>query len=285
MNGPFRRLALAPVYVVLTLCAVVMALPFAWIVTSSLKTKQDFFTSRFLPAGDGFLGVAWDRLTLANYTQLFTQLGIPRALLNSLFYASVTSVLATLCCAMGGYALAKYEFRGRGLLTAIVLAALIIPPPLLLAPGYKLLWQLGLLNSYAGLILPALTPAFGVFLFRQAMLNGVPSELIDAARIDGAGEGRIFFTVALPLVRPMMGAFLLITFVGAWNNFIGPQVILQTPELFPLSVALNNLKGVYGTEYGLITAGTVVSVAPVMCLFLLLQREFISGLTAGAVKG
>jgi multiple sugar transport system permease protein len=285
MNRPTRGLGLAPVYAALVFFSGLMVVPFVWILTSSLKTREDFFTSRFLPGGDGLFGIGWSRLTLANYTRLFTELGVPRALLNSLFYASVTSVLATLCCAMGGYALAKYQFRGRGVLIAVVLAALIIPPPLLLAPGYKLLWQLGLLNSYAGLILPALTPAFGVFLFRQAMLNGVPRELIDAARIDGAGEGRIFFTVALPLVRPMMGAFLLITFIGAWNNFIGPQVILQTPELYPLSVALNNLKGVYGTEYGLITAGTVVSVAPVMCLFLLLQREFISGLTSGAVKG
>ena len=187
MNAPARRLALAPVYAALVFFAGLMALPFAWIVTSSLKRQEDFFTSRFLPAGDGWFGIGWEKLTLANYARLFTELGVPRALLNSLFYASVTSVLATLCCAMGGYALAKYEFRGRGVLTAMVLAALIIPPPLLLAPGYKLLWQLGLLNSYAGLILPALAPAFGVFLFRQAMLNGVPSELIDAARIDGAG--------------------------------------------------------------------------------------------------
>jgi multiple sugar transport system permease protein len=201
------------------------------------------------------------------------------------FFATVSSSVATLACAMGGYALAKFRFSARGPLTALVLGALIIPSPLLIAPSYQLLWQLGLLNSYSGLILPALAPAFGVFLFRQAMLNTVPAELLESARMDGAGEYRIFFTIVIPLVRPMIGAFLLITFLGAWNNFIGPQIVLQEPEVLPLSVKINNLRGLYATDYGLIMAGTLISIAPVMCLFLLLQKEFISGLTSGAVKG
>ena len=117
------------------------------------------------------------------------------------------------------------------------------------------------------------------------MLNSVPAELLESARMDGAGEFRIFFTIVIPLVRPMIGAFLLITFLGAWNNFISPQIVLQEPEVFPLSVTINNLRGIYATDYGLIMSGTLISVAPVMCLFLLLQKEFISGLTTGAVKG
>lgn len=148
-----------------------------------------------------------------------------------------------------------------------------------------MLYNLGLLDTYSGLILPALAPAFGVFLFRQALLNSVPSELIEAARIDGAGEIRIFFSLVLPLIRPMVGAFLMITFLGVWNNFVVPQVVMQSPERFPLSVAINLLRSLYGTDYGLIMSGTIVSIAPVMCLFLLLQKEFISGLTSGAVKG
>jgi ABC-type glycerol-3-phosphate transport system permease component len=135
------------------------------------------------------------------------------------------------------------------------------------------------------LILPGLTPAFGVFLFRQAMVNAVPATLIESARIDGAGEFRIFFTIVLPLVRPMIGAYLMITFLGTWNNFIGPQIVLQDPSSFPLSVAINQLRGLYGTDYGLIMSGTLISIAPVLALFLLLQKEFIAGLTSGAVKG
>lgn len=278
-------LVLIPIYALLAVFAVITLIPFAWMVAASLKGNKDFFESLFLPGGDGFLGIAWDRLTLSNYRRLFAEHGIARAVLNSVFLSSVTSLFATLCAAMGGYALSKFNFRFREPLTHLVLAALIIPPPLLLAPGYQLLFNLDLLDTYAGLILPALGPAFGVFLFRQALLNSVPLELIESARIDGAGEIRIFFTLVLPLIRPMIGAFLMITFLATWNNFIGPQVVMQSPERFPLSVAINNLRGLYGTDYGLIMSGTIVSIAPVMCLFLLLQKEFISGLTSGAVKG
>lgn len=286
VTSPHRaRLALIPLYAALLFFAALTLLPFLWMLTSALKTQDDFFTSFFLPRGDGFLGIAWDRLTVANFRRLFADFPIARAMLNSVFLASVTSALATLACAMGGYALAKFSFPARTLLTSLVLGALIIPASLLIAPSYQILWQLGLLNSYAGLILPALAPAFGVFLFRQAMLNSVPTELLESARIDGAGELRIFFTIVIPLVRPMIGAFLMITFLGAWNNFLGPQIVLQQPEVFPLSVTINNLRGLYATDYGLIMSGTLLSIAPVMCLFLLLQKEFISGLTSGAVKG
>ena len=280
-----RRLTLPLIYAALIFFAALTLIPLLWMATSAIKNQTDFFTSFFLPTGDGFLGVAWDRITLANFERLFAEHPIGRALFNSFFFASVSSAAATFACAMGGYALAKFNFRARSWLTALVLGALIIPAPLLIAPSYQLLWQLGLLNSYSGLILPALAPAFGVFLFRQSMLNSVPAELLESARLDGAGELRIFFTIVIPLVRPMIGAFLLITFLGAWNNFISPQIILQEPELFPLSVTVNNLRGLYATDYGLIMSGTLVSIAPVMCLFLLLQKEFISGLTTGAVKG
>lgn len=273
------------VYAMLVVFAIITLIPFAHMLAGALKTKLDYAATLFLPAGDGFLGVGWDRITLENFRRLFTELGIPRAMLNSLFLSSVHAILTVLFCSMGGYALAKLEFRGRNVVTTLVLTALIIPGPLLLAPGFQLLYQLDLLNTYTGLLLPGLTPAFGVFLFRQSMINGVPRELLEAARIDGAGEARIFFELVLPLVRPMMGAFLMISFMGTWNNFIGPQIILQSPDLQPLSVALNNLKGIYGTDYALIMAGTIVSISPVMCIFLLLQREFIAGLTGGAVKG
>jgi multiple sugar transport system permease protein len=281
---PTRTLRLM-VYGLLLFFAALTLVPFAYLLAGALKSKYDFAASLFLPAGDGLFGVDWARLTLANFRRLLFELPVPRAMLNSVFFSAVHAVAATLLCAMAGYGLTKLHFRGREFITGIVLVSLIIPGPLLLAPSFQLLFQLGMLDRYAGLLLPGLTPAFGVFLFRQSMLRGIPEELVEAARIDGAGEIRIFLELALPLVRPMLGAFLLISFLGAWNNFIGPQIILQSPELQPLSVALNNLRGVYGTDYGLIMAGTLVSIAPVMCLFLLLQAEFISGLTAGAVKG
>ncbi len=284
---PLERILLVSAYLVLILAALVTLVPFAWLLTASLRTQEVYFDYQFLPMGDGFLGVDWANLTLDHFRRLFTDpnFSFTRHILNSVFFASVTAVFGTLFCAMGGYALAKFQFRLRTPLTALVLAALIIPHSLLLAPGYQLLYNLGLLDTFAGLILPGLAPAFGVFLFRQAMLQSVPSEIMQAARIDGAGELRLFFQIILPLVRPMMGAFMMITFLAAWNNFIGPQIILQTPEKFPLAVAIAQLKGLYGTDFGLLMAGTLVSIAPPLALFLLLQKEFIAGLTSGAVKG
>ncbi len=271
-------------YTLLAITATVTAIPFVWMTCASLKTNEDFFTSLFLPMREGG-GVAWDHLTLVHFVRLFTEHGFGVAMLNSVFLSATTAVAATLITAMAGYALARFRFRGQRLVMAIVLGVLVVPGTVLLAPSYQLLYQMRLLDSFAGLILPAAAPAFGVFLFRQAVRSSVPYELLEAARIDGAGELRVFFEVALPLLRPMVGAFLLITFLGTWNNFIGPQIILQTPERFPLAVAVSQLRGVYYQDYGLQMAGTLVSVFPVLALFLLLQNEFIAGLTSGAVKG
>lgn len=279
-----RTLSSLGAYAVLLPLAAVTLVPFVWLITSSLKSPERFFDSMFLPRGDGMLGVEWAALSFENFTRLFAEIAIGRALLNSLFLSSVTGILATLCCAAGGYALAMHRFRGRGLCSFIVLASLIIPAPLLIAPGYQVLYKLGLLDTYAGLILPGIAPAFGVFLFRQAVLQSVPPQLLEAGRLDGCGELAIFARIVLPLLKPMTGAFLMITFLAMWNNFIGPQIVLQSPEKQPLSVAIAQLKGVYYEDYGLMMAGTLVSVAPVAVLFLLLQRDFVSGLTLGAVK-
>lgn len=281
-KAPWWRAAV--LQVVLGALGVVTLVPFAWLIVASLKSKDDFFRTMFLPEGGGFFGIGWDKLTLDNYRHLF-EMGFGRAFINSVFYSSSAAVLATLISASAGYALAKFRFRGRQWCTLLVLALIILPPTLLIAPGYELLYNLGLLDTVPGLLLPFLAPAFGVFLFRQAVAQSVPDQLIEAARIDGCSELEIFFAVALPLIRPMVGAFLLITFLAMWNNFISPQIVLQSPEKQPLSVAIAQLRGLYRTDYGLLMAGTVVSIAPVAVLFLVLQKQFISGLTSGAVKG
>lgn len=286
MTHPRTTAALASTgrYAVLYVGAAVMLIPFIWLICGAFKDNQDFFGSAFLPRGDGFLGIAWDRLTLDNFRQLFADTSILRALLNSFFLSSVTALLATLLCAAAGFALARYELRFKPLILALVLGLVIVPPTLLLAPGYQLLFRLNMLDSFWGLIIPAAAPAFGVYLFRQAARSSVPSELLEAARIDGCGELRIFALIAVPLLRPMISAFMLITFLGVWNNFINPQIVLQSAAKFPLSVAVAQLKGVYYQDYGLQIAGTLLSVAPVLGLFLLLQKDFVSGLTSGAVK-
>jgi multiple sugar transport system permease protein len=280
-----HRLLLLPVHAALLMACLITLLPFAWMICASLKTGDDLFTYRFLPLGEGFLGVAWDRLTIIHFFRALNEIGLGRSLASSFFLASSHALLATLCCALGGYALAKHQFKGRTLVTAALFFAMVVPAPLLMAPGYKLAHDLGLINTFAGLLLPGLTPAFGVFLFRQSMMNSVPTALIESARIDGAGELRIFLTIVIPLVRPMIGAHMMIAFLASWNNFISPQLILQDDRLVPLSVALSFLRGSHYHDFGLLMAGTVISVAPVMAIFLLLQREFISGLTSGAIKG
>jgi arabinooligosaccharide transport system permease protein len=278
---PIKMLLL---HLALAALAFIVLFPFAWLIVASLKSQEDFFSGMFFPPGDGLFGVAWDKITLDNYSNLF-ELGFGRAVINSVFYASSSAFFATLISAITGYVLAKSKFKGRSAITIVILGALIVPPVLLIAPSYELLYNLGLLDTVWGLLVPTLAPAFGVFLFRQAVLQSVPDELIEAARIDGCSEMMIFFTVVLPLVKPMIGAFMLITFLGMWNNFISPQIILQTGSKQPLSVAIAQLAGVYRTDYGLMMAATVVSIAPVAALFLLLQKQFISGLTSGAVKG
>jgi len=284
-NTPRFDLRMVTVYLLLGAFAVITLIPFVYLLFSAFKSKQAFLSFVFWPTDGAWYRVDWSGFTAEHWQTLFFKAGILRALVNSFFLASVTAVLATLLSAMGGYALAKYRFVGRGVATWLVLGALVIPFALLIAPGYQLLYWLGLLDTYAGLILPAIAPAFGVYLFRQAFISSVPNALIEAARIDGCGDIRIFFQIALPMVRPMIGAFLLITYLATWNNFISPQIVIQSAEKLPLSVFVAQLRGPYGTEYGLIMAGTLVAVFPVLVLFLMLQRDFIAGLPAGAVKG
>jgi multiple sugar transport system permease protein len=271
-------------YTLLAIACLVTLVPFLWMLCAAFKTKADFFAYTFLPPGNGIFGVAWGQLTIENFVRIFTELDFSGSLLNSFFLASTTAVISTLTAAMGGYALSKFDFKGRDFIISLVFVAIIIPAPLLIAPGYQLLYQLHLLDCYGGLLLPAIAPAFGVFLFRQTMLNSVPTSLLESARMDGCGEIRAFFVIVLPLVRPMIGAYLLITFLGTWNNFISPQIVLQDAGKFPLSVAMASLQTEYRSEYGMISAGTFISVAPVVFLFLLLQKEFITGLTSAVKK-
>ncbi|MDX9912754.1 MAG: carbohydrate ABC transporter permease [Phycisphaerales bacterium] len=272
-------------YALLLPLAVLTLIPFVWLACAALKAPEDFFSSMFLPTGEGFLGIAWSKLTLVNFRTVLFDAGMARAMVNSMLIASLTSILATLASAMAGYTLACHKFRGKRAVEIIVLGGLLVPAPLIIAPGYQWLYTLGLLDTWTGLILPAIAPAFGILLFRQASLRSIPPEVLEAARIDGAGEGAMFFTVALPMLRPMIGAFMMITFLATWNNFITPQIVLQSDDKFPLSVLIAQLADVYRQDYGVIMAGTLFSIFPVMILFLALQREFISGLTMGAVKG
>lgn len=268
---------------ILVVASLLTLVPFVWLICASLKSSTEFFSSSFVPLTGGWPDPS--KLTLDHYVRLFKELSLGQALLNSICIASVSAVISTLISAMAGVALACYEFKGKRFVTWLILSSVLIPAPLLIAPGYVLLHQLRLLDTLAGLVLPVLASAFGVYLFRQAARSSLQRELIEAARIDGCPEWRIFWSLGIPLLRPMIGAFMMVTFLGAWNNYIQPQVVLQSPEQFPLAVAVTQLKGQFYQDYGLQLAGTVVSIIPVLILLSLLRREFVAGLTAGAVKG
>ncbi len=276
MNRPPSRAARWATHLGLGVIAVVTLLPMLWLVAASLKSRGDFFAYTFLPP--------LDRLTLDNFRVLFTQQSFASWIANSLFITGITVLIQVLLASLGGFALAKYRFRGQGLITGTMLLTMMLPGQLLLAPMYEQIHGMGLMDSRAGLVVPSMVSVFGMFLFRQAMQQ-VPDELLEAARIDGCGELGLWWNVVMPVVRPMTGAFCLVAFMGSWNSFLWPQLILHSQSLFTLPIALAQMKGVYSQDYGVMMAGTLLSILPVLGLFLLLQREFISGLTAGAVKG
>jgi len=296
---------------VLTLAATVVLLPFFWLFSAAIKDKEYMNEFVFLPPASTWFN-EWKRAPVADATpeelaaaalpqkptlslNSFKTLFEPqetvegpvrfwRYIVNSLFLASAGTIISLFFSSLGGYALAKYKFKGRAAIMSFMLASLAIPGVALLAPVYQLIFGLGMLDSYAALLVPGAVSVFGVFLFRQA-ISGVPDELIEAGRIDGCSEFGIYFRLVMPLVRPMSGAFCLVSFLGAWNNFLGPSIFLQTQAKMPLPVILNQFVGQYTQEYGVFLAGTLLAIIPPALLFLFLQREFISGLSTGAVKG
>jgi len=263
-------------YAALAACSVVMLTPLAWLVAACLKRPDDLFSYLFLPPVR--------RLSLQSFADLFTDIDFARYLMNSCFVSGVTVMVQLFFASLGGFALAKYEFRGKKPIMILMLATMMIPGQVMLGPLYELIYHLGFMDSYLGLIVPGCVSVFGMFLFRQSMLQ-IPDDLLEAGRIDGCSEFGLYWNVALPVSRPMIGAFSLIAFMGTWNSFLWPQIVLHNSQRFTLPIALNQMVGLYSQKYGVLMAGTLLSILPVVILFFILQKEFISGLTAGAVKG
>ncbi|MQS11217.1 carbohydrate ABC transporter permease [Streptomyces kaniharaensis] len=251
--------------------------PFYWLVIAATRKDTEIFDwpPKLLPGGD--LGDNLDRLQ--------RRIGLLRVVGNSLLVAGVQTVGALVVALLAGYAFAKFRFRGRTLLFALLLSTLVVPEQVMLVPLFKMMTDLGLLDTYQAIILPGLCVPFAVFLMRQS-LTSLPDELLDAARVDGAGELRVLWNVVVPVMRPVLAALAIFLFLGSWNQFVWPLVALRSPDMHTLPVALATLHGNQSTtDYGAILSGTALSTLPMMALFLLLQRQFISGLLAGATKG
>lgn len=265
-------------YVLLSVALLVMSAPFLWMALSAFKTGRELTASPPV-----WIPHDW---TLDNFRQLLDRLDLPRYFANSVIVAVVTTLCNLLFCSMLGYALAKLRFAGRSKVFGLVLGALMVPGNLMLLPMFVLMSNLGLLDSYAGLVLPFAAGAFGVFLMRQFM-QAIPDELLEAARLDGAGEWYIFWRIALPLVKPALATLSIFTFLASWNNFVWPLIATNDPDRYTLPVALatfatdpNRSSG----SNGMLMAGSLLVVLPVLLVFAVLQRHFTQGLATAGMK-
>ena len=250
--------------------------PFIWMALASVKPEAEI---RSVPPT--WLPETW---TLENFRELFTRLDFPLYFFNSTLVAGLITAGNLVFCSLLGYALAKLDFPGRKALFLVVLGMLMVPGMVLFVPQFVLVSNLGLANSYAGLVLPFLAGPFGVFLMRQ-FLTSIPDDLIEAARVDGAGEWRIFWRIVLPLCRPALATLGILTFLSSWNSFLWPLVVATTEDKYTLPVALALYSvGQNRTDFGLLLAGAVVVVLPVLIVFLILQRHFLRGIATTGLK-
>ena len=263
-------------YGLLTVLLVVVIAPFVWMILGSFKTQGELLQSP----------PTWwpETVTLDNYTQLFSRLNFKQYFFNSTVVAVCVTAGNLLFCSMLGYALAMLDFKGKKILFIVVMGTLMIPGVVTFVPLFVLVANIGLIDTLPGLILPFLAAPFGVFLMRQFFL-GLPRDLLDAGRVDGAGELRIFRQIFLPLAGPALATLGILTFLGSWNNFLWPLVVAQEESKFTLPVALSlYAKGQNSTQYGLLLAGATVVIIPVLVVFLIFQKRFIEGIATTGLK-
>jgi len=261
--------------VLLVIGAIVSVFPFYWMVIASTHTTSSLFGSPppFLPGKN----------LMNNLRSLQDSVGFARVLVNSVGIAVIYTVLSSVVSAMCGYGLAKYRFRGRGVLLGVVLATMMIPFQVLLVPLFQMMASMGWIDSYQSVILPFLANAFGIFLMRQAFL-GFPDDLIESGRLDGANDLKIFYRIVLPAVRPQLGALVIFTFMSQWNSFIWPLLMLNTQDKYTVPVALNTMVGLTHVDYSGLMLGSLIATLPLMIVFVVFQKQFVSGLLGGALK-
>ena len=279
-NNPMQRagwLGLVTITnLILILGVFITAIPFLYTISSSFKPQYEIFTFpiQWLPKE-----IYWD-----NYVKLFGETLFVRWFFNTAFVAISRTLLSIFLCTLAGFAFAKYEFPFKRVLFMIVLASFTIPFEVLLVPLYKMVITWGWMNSYTVMIVPFAASAFGIFLARQYAL-AIPTELLEAARIDGANEFTIFLRIAFPNLKPSLAVMGIIFFQGAWNDFLWPSIVLNDSKMYLINLALPSLRGPYGDQYGLVLAGGVLAVLPMIIMFFTMQRYFIEGIMAGALKG
>ncbi|RYB88671.1 carbohydrate ABC transporter permease [Nocardioides glacieisoli] len=262
-------------YLLLTVGALTMLTPLIWMVLASFKTLPEIlaFPPTLLP----------EQVNLDNYHAVFETADFVRYFFNSVVIAAISVVSVLLTSSMAGYAFAKFSFPGRDALFVVVLATLMIPFQVRVIPLYVLASDLSLLNTYAGMVLPTLVDAFGIFLMRQYMMS-IPSELIESARVDGAGELRIFVSIVLPLAKPALSALTIFTLVMSWESFLWPLLVASTPDMYTLPLGLAQFAGRFLNRTDLQMAAATMTVVPLLIVFLLMQKRFIEGMATTGMK-
>lgn len=271
------QLKIIGMYVLLGAIAFAMLFPLLWLVSTSFKSPAENifqFPPQLLP----------DRPTLENFTAVWQSNPFGQYLFNSTIVAVLTVGLNLLFCSLAAYPLARLEFRGRDLIFTLVVSTIMIPFQIVMIPLYILTVQLGLRNTYLGVIFPSIASAFGIFLLRQAF-QGVPKELEEAARMDGCSELGLWWNVMLPAVRPALVTLAIFVFIGSWSDFLWPLIVLDRPEYYTLPLGVATLAGTFSLDWRLIAAGSVISIAPVILFFLFMQRYIVPTDTSSGVKG
>lgn len=250
-------------------------LPFFWMLSASFMPtgEASSFPPRFVPT----------HFTFRQYQFLFERMHLGRFFLNSLILAISVSLVSLFVNSLAGFAFAKYHFKGKHSLFTFLLSSMIIPGQVTMLPVFLLLNKLGLLNTYFGIIIPGMASIFGIFLIRQ-YLQGIPDSLIEAARIDGASDWKIYWRIILPLALPVLVTLTLFTFMGTWNDFLWPLIVMTNEDMYTLPVAISNLLGEHALDLELMMAGSVITILPVLMVFMLLQKYYIQGILLGGIK-
>ncbi|MBI2941029.1 MAG: carbohydrate ABC transporter permease [Chloroflexi bacterium] len=267
-------------YVVLLAGLAITVAPLLWMLLASVKPHSQIIANP----------LAFDlrQVTLENVTRVFEKTTLLRGFLNSALISGSHVAAELFFCSLGGFALAKYEFRGKDVIFRIMLATMMIPGLVMIVPLFLVIARLGLLNTYVGVILPGVVGAFGIFWMRQIIAD-VPNELLDAARIDGCGDFQIYRRIVVPVIVPGLTALGIFTFMGSYNNFLWPLIVLRSESMYTVQLVVANMSTATNTAWfdfwGMIIAGSTLASLPVVLLFLFFQRFFISGILAGSIKG
>ncbi len=271
-----RRLGQAGYYIISILLAVLALIPFLWMISTSLKSRGALMSIpiEWIPAEP----------TLDAYTEVFSRFPFLRTIGNSLFISVAFTLITLVSASMAAFAFAKLRFRGSGVILSIYIATMMIPTQVTMIPLFVVMNRLGLIDSYASVILPSMFKPFAVFLLVQQMKT-IPNDYLDAARIDGAGLFHIYFRVALPLCIPTLATLAVTTFMESWNDYLWPLLMLTNRNKMTLPIALSTLNGQYNTEYNVLMAGSLISMIPIIIIYIAAQKQFKAGLMAGGIKG